>query len=32
VLGRFFEDYKALEDKAVVVEDILPAEAALRVD
>jgi inorganic pyrophosphatase len=31
VLRRFFEDYKALEDKAVVVEDILPAEAALRV-
>lgn len=31
VLRRFFEDYKALEDKEVVVEDILPAEAALRV-
>jgi inorganic pyrophosphatase len=31
VLRRFFEDYKALEDKLVVVEDILPAEAALRV-
>jgi inorganic pyrophosphatase len=31
VLRRLFEDYKAPEDKEVVVEDILPAEAALRV-
>jgi inorganic pyrophosphatase len=31
VLRRFFEDYKALEEKEVVVEDILPAEAAFRV-
>jgi inorganic pyrophosphatase len=29
VLKRFFEDYKALEHKEVVVEDILPAEKAL---
>lgn len=31
VLKRFFEDYKALEDKRVVVEDILPLEKALEV-
>jgi inorganic pyrophosphatase len=29
VLKRFLEDYKALEQKEVVVEDILPAEKAL---
>ncbi|HYZ75644.1 MAG TPA: inorganic diphosphatase [Chthoniobacterales bacterium] len=29
VLKRFFEDYKALEKKRVVVEDILPAESAV---
>lgn len=31
VLKRFFEDYKALEQKSVVVEDVLPAESAVRV-
>jgi inorganic pyrophosphatase len=30
VLKRFFEDYKALEKKRVVVEDILPPEKALQ--
>jgi len=30
VIKRFFEDYKALENKKVVVEDILPLERALR--
>jgi inorganic pyrophosphatase len=30
VIKRFFEDYKALEDKKVVVNDILPAERALQ--
>ena len=29
VLKRFFEDYKALEHKEVVVKDVLPAEKAL---
>lgn len=29
VLKRFFEDYKALEQKRVVVRDILPAERAV---
>lgn len=31
VIKQFFEDYKALEDKKVVVEDILPAEKAFQV-
>ena len=31
VLKRFFEDYKALEQKSVVVEDILPADEAVRI-
>jgi len=31
VLKRFFENYKALEQKRVVVEEILPAERALQV-
>jgi inorganic pyrophosphatase len=31
VLRRFVEDCKALEDTEVIVEDILPAEAALQV-
>jgi inorganic pyrophosphatase len=31
VLKRFFEDYKALEHKRVVVKDILPARKALPV-
>ena len=30
VLTRFFEDYKVLEKKKVVVEDILPPERALQ--
>jgi len=31
VLKRFFEDYKMLENKAVIVDDILPAADALNV-
>ncbi|MGC8624009.1 MAG: inorganic diphosphatase [Phycisphaerae bacterium] len=31
VLKRFFEDYKALENKRVVVDDVLPAEYAFPV-
>lgn len=31
MLKRFLEDYKALEDKAVEVDDILPKDAALPV-
>jgi len=31
VIKRFFEDYKALENKKVVVKDILPAERALQI-
>ena len=31
VLKRFFEDYKILENKAVIVDDILPAKDALPV-
>jgi inorganic pyrophosphatase len=31
VLKRFFEDYKSLEHKRVVVDDILPAESAFPV-
>ncbi|MBV9873095.1 MAG: inorganic diphosphatase [Verrucomicrobia bacterium] len=29
VLKRFFEDYKALENKKVIVEDLLPVDSAL---
>jgi inorganic pyrophosphatase len=29
VIKRFFEDFKALENKKVVVKDILPLESAL---
>ena len=31
VLKRFFEDYKTLEEKSVIVDDILPAKDALPV-
>jgi inorganic pyrophosphatase len=31
VLKRFFEDYKTLEEKSVIVDDILPAKEALPV-
>lgn len=31
VLKRFFEDYKALEQQSVVVEDILPADEAVQI-